>query len=98
MEGVGKNFERRHYYTFCISPDFAAKSQPAKTLTATFYLHNQETKRELKVKNNGKILPFCPMPTYLDVKLDRALTYRQHLEALRKKLSTCVSLLRWLAG
>ena len=33
---------------------------PAKTLTATFYLHNQEAKRELKVKNNGKkntILP-----------------------------------------
>ena len=24
------------------------------------------------------------MPTYLDVKLDRALTYRHHLEALRK--------------
>ena len=32
------------------------------------------------------------------MKLDRALTYRHHLEALRKKLSTCVSLLRQLAG
>ena len=38
------------------------------------------------------------MPTYLGVKRDRALTYRHHLEALRKKLSTCVSLLRRLAG
>ena len=32
------------------------------------------------------------------MKLNRALTYRHHLEALRKKLSTRVSLLRRLAG
>ena len=65
---------------------------------AAFHLHDREAKHELKVKNNGKILPFCPVPTYLGVKLDRALTYRHHLEALRKKLSTRVSLLRRLAG
>ena len=45
-----------------------------------------------------KILPFCPVPTYLGVKLDRALTYRHHLEALRKKLSMRFSLLMRLAG
>ena len=38
------------------------------------------------------------MLTYLGVKLDRALMYHHHLEALRKKLSACVSLLRQLAG
>ena len=38
------------------------------------------------------------MPTYLDVKLDKALTYRHHLETLCKKLSTTVSLLWRLAG
>ena len=43
-----------------------------------------EKLRELKVKNNDKILPFCPVPTYLGVKLDRTLAYRNHLEALRK--------------
>ena len=74
------------------------KLSHAKTLTAAFHLHNQEAKREQKVKSNGKILPFCPVPTYFGVKLDRALTYRHHLEALRKKLSTHVSLLRRLAG
>ena len=63
-------------------------------VTAAFHLHN----REAKVKNNGKILPFGSMPTYLGVKLDRALTYRHHLQALRKKLSTRVSLMRRLAG
>ena len=74
------------------------KLSHAKTVTAAFHLHNREAKRELKVKSNGKILPFCPVPTFLGVKLDRALTYRHHLEALRKKLSTRVSLLRQLEG
>ena len=74
------------------------KLSHAKTVTAAFHPHSREAKRELKVKNNGKILPFFPVPTYLGVKLDRALTYRHHLEALHKKLSTCVFLLRQLAG
>ena len=74
------------------------KLSHAKTVTAAFHLHNREANRELKVKNNGKILPFFPVHTYLDMKLDRGLAYRHHLEALRKKLSTCVSLLRRLAG
>ena len=39
-----------------------------------------------------------PVPTYLGVKLDRSLTSRHHLKALRKKLSTRVALLRQLAG
>ena len=69
-----------------------------KTVTEAFNLHNGEAKRELKVKNNGKISPLCPVLTYLGVKPDRALTYRHHLEALRKELSTRVSLLRRLAG
>ena len=67
-------------------------------MTTAFHFHNREARRELKVKNSGKILPFCPVPTYLDVKLDRALTYRHHLEVLCKKLSTLVSLLRRLVG
>ena len=60
------------------------KLSHAKTVTAAFYLHNREVKRELKAKNNGKILPFYPLPTNLGVKLDRALMYRHHHEALRK--------------
>ena len=57
------------------------KLSHSKTVTAAFHLHNPEAKRELKVKSNGKILPFCPVPTYHGVKLDRALTYRQHPKA-----------------
>ena len=59
------------------------KLSHTKTVMAAFHLHNREAKRELKVCNIGKTLPFCPVPTYLGVKLDRSLTYRPHLEALR---------------
>ena len=69
-----------------------------KTVTAAFHLNNREAKRELKVYNNGRLLPFCPTPTYLGVKLDRSLMFRHHLVALRKKLSSRVTLLRRLMG
>ena len=74
------------------------KLSHTKTVTAAFHLNNREAKRELKVYNNGTLLPFCPTPTYLGVKLDRSLTFRHHLVALRKKLSSRVTLLRRLVG
>ena len=74
------------------------KLSHAKMMTAAFHLNNREAKRELKVYNNGKFLPFCPTPTYLGVKLNRSLTFRHHLVALRKKLSSRVTLLRQLVG
>ena len=55
------------------------KLSHAKTVTAAFHLHNREARGELKVRNNGKSLPFCPALTYLGVKLDRALSYCHHL-------------------
>ena len=69
-----------------------------KTVTAAFHLNNREAKRELKVYNNGRLLPFCPTPTYLGVKLDKLLTFHHHLVTLRKKLSSRVTLLRRLVG
>ena len=69
-----------------------------KTVTTAFHLNNREAKRELNVYNNGKHLPFCPVSTYIGVKLDRSLTFRHRLEALRKKLTTCVEVMRRLAG
>ena len=70
------------------------KLSHTKTVMAAFHLNNQEAKRELKVYNNGRLLLFCPTPTYLGVKLDRSLTCRHHLVALHKKLSLHVTLLR----
>ena len=74
------------------------KLSNTKTVTAAFYLNNSEAKRELNVYNNGNLLPPCPVSTYLGVKLDRLLTFRHDLEALRKKLSTRVALLWRLGG
>ena len=74
------------------------KLSHTKTMTVAFHLNNREAKRELKVYNNSRLLPFCPTPTYLGVKLDRSLTFRHHLVALRKKLSSRVTLLRRLVG
>ena len=74
------------------------KLSHTKTVTAAFHLNNQEAKRELKVCNNGRLLPFYPTSTYLGVKLDRLLTFRHHLVALREKLSSRVTLLRQLVG
>ena len=70
------------------------KLSHTKTVTAAFHLNNRKAKRELKVYNNDRLLPFCPTPTYLGVKLERSLTFRHHLVALRKKLSSRVTLLR----
>ena len=62
------------------------KLSHTKMVTAAFHLNNREIKREIKVYNNSGLLPFCPTPTYLGVKLDRSLTFHHHLVALHKKL------------
>jgi len=62
------------------------KLSTTKTVSAAFHLNNKEAKRELKVNFNNETLPFCSEPKYLGVTLDRSLTYRRHLESLRKKL------------
>ena len=74
------------------------KLSHTKTVTTAFHLNNREAKREPEVYYNGRLLPFCPTPTYLGVKLDRSLTFRYYLVALRKKLSSRVTLLRRLVG
>ena len=69
-----------------------------KTLACVFHLNNREAKRELKVEVDNKFLQFQTAPTYLGVKLDRSLTYRQHLECLKAKTTSRVALIRRLAG
>ena len=61
------------------------KLSHTKMVMAAFHLNNQMAKCELKVYNNGRLLLFCPTPTYLGVKLDRLLTFCHHLVALCKK-------------
>ena len=74
------------------------KPSHTKTVMTAFQLNNWEAKRELKVYNNGRLLPFCPTLTYLGVKLDRLLTFHHHFVALCKKLPSRVTLLRRPVG
>ena len=74
------------------------KLSHTKTVMTAFHLNNQEAKCELKVYNNGRLLSFCPTPTYLGVKLDRSHTFHHHLVALHKKIFLCVTLPRQLVG
>ena len=61
------------------------KFSHAKMVAAALQLPNRETKHKFKVYSKSKLLLFCPVPTYLGVKLDRPLTFCHHLETLRKK-------------
>jgi len=74
------------------------KLSTTKTVSAAFHFNSKEAKRERKVNLNNETLPFFSDPKYLGVTLDRSLTYRRHLESLRKKLPSRVALLRRLAG
>ena len=46
-------------------PTWRLKLSHTKTVTAAFRLNSREDKRELKVYKNGRLLLFCPIPTYL---------------------------------
>ena len=98
LEGLVGDFKPRHATLSAYLQTWRLKLSHTKTVTAAFYLNNREAKRELKVYNNGRLLPFYSTPTNLGVKLDRLLTFRHHLVALRKKLSSRVTLLRRLVG
>ena len=75
-----------------------------KTVTTAFHLNNRKAKRELNVYNNVKRLPFCPVPSYFVVNLNRFLTFpsppqgfvRKTLHSSRVVEATCGS--GWSAG
>ena len=81
-----------------IPPTWKLKLSTTKAVLAAFHFNNKEAKLEVKVNHNHETLPFCSEPTYFGVTLDRTLTYRRHLESLRKKLTSRVALLKPLAG
>ena len=98
LAGSGSGAEQGHGNRRWILPDLEAKAQQYKNGVGSLHLNNKEGKCEVKVKYNNKTLPFCSEPKYLGGTLDRSLTYRRHLESLRKKLTSRVALLRRLTG
>ena len=69
-----------------------------KTVMAAFHLNNQEVKHQLKVYNNGRLLRFLSNPYLSWDKTGQIAHVSHHLMALRKKLSSRVTLLRRLVG
>ena len=78
--------------------NWCLKLSVAKTMSSSFHLNNREARRELKVMVNGNPLQFKAILTCLGVKLDRTLTFRQHLEKMSAKTTSRVSLIRLLTG
>ena len=81
-----------------LSPNLETQAKCSQTNVTPFHLNNKEANRELTVLHNGERLPNKSHPTYLGVKLDRQLTYRQHLKALHAKISARNNLFRRLAS
>ena len=69
-----------------------------KTVASAFHLNNRQANHTLNVSLGARILDHEVNPTYLGITLDRSLTFRTHLEKLKKKISTRVNLIRKVAG
>ena len=69
-----------------------------KTVCSVFHLNNKAAHRQLNVFLNGQQLKHDPTPVYLGVTLDRALTYREHLQKTAAKVNTRNNIIQKLAG
>ena len=83
---------------FTHSDKWKLKLSTAKTTTTAFHLNNRKANRQVKIFVRGSLLSYQSHPIHLGVKLDRQLTYQQHLEGLRSKVFARNSLIRCLAG
>ena len=78
--------------------DNQLKADPAKTQVSLFHLRNREVGRKLSLTWNGVDLTHCDFPEYLGVTLDRTLSYKQHIEKVKRKVRTRNNLLHKLAN
>jgi len=85
-------------FTFHIFTEVKPKAQYHWNSDNSFPSLQQGSTTWTKHRRRRKDLALCSGPTYLGIKLDRSLTYRQNLESLKKKLTARVGLLRRLAG
>ena len=72
------------------------KLSTAKTLSVLFHPNNKEANRELNVAVQGRTTPSCAKSAYIDVKLDRTLTFKRRLKSLHRKLASRVELAKRL--
>ena len=74
------------------------KLSTTKSVYSIFQLKNQLAECQLQVHMSGNSILFDSTPRYLGVTLDRSLTFRQHIEKLKNKMTSRVALVKRLAG
>ena len=74
------------------------KANPMKTQVCSFHLNNHQANRKLKIKWENEELENHPHPVYLGVTLDRTLTFKEHVNKLKKKVATRNNLLSKIAS
>ena len=74
------------------------KLSEGKTVFTVFHLKNKEAKRELDVYINTRRFNFQPTTTYLGVKLNRTLSYQQHVAGIRDGVMARSTLILKLEG
>ena len=73
-------------------------ANPGKTQVCAFHLNNRLANKTLNIKWGNEDIESNNSPVYLGVTLDRTLSFKQHVEKLKKKLSSRNSLLSKLAN
>ena len=63
-----------------------------KTQTCAFHLKNREASRKMNITWYNKHLEHIPNPVYMGVTLDRTLSYKEHIQKLKCKISARKSL------
>ncbi|KAJ3582743.1 hypothetical protein NHX12_000285, partial [Muraenolepis orangiensis] len=69
-----------------------------KSVAAAYHPSTREARRELEVRVDNKCLEVQQAPKYLGVRLYRTLSFKQHLEEVKAKVTSRVALIRRLAG
>ena len=61
-------------------------ANPGKTQVCAFHLNNHLANKTLDIKWGNQSIECSNSPVYLGVTLDRTLSFKQHVEKLKKKL------------
>ena len=78
--------------------DWRLKLSVEKTVATMFHLYNREATREINIMVDNARLQSQSSPTYLGVKLDRTLSFKQHLDSVKGNTTARAALIRRLAG
>lgn len=97
-EELEKNFSKdlgylKRYFDKC-----NLRLNERKTMSTIFHLNNRKASRSLQLIVNSTAIINDEYPRYLDVKLDKTLTYRRRIDAMMNTLKIRNNIIAKLAG